>query len=114
MDIEDKLKALRIVDASPGKKLRENPFTVNQKIVRMKMAKDKAYRISVLRKIHTFDSLSPEDLKQAALSMEEEDYFKGDEIIRQDERGTTFYIIEDGAVIVTVGLVWFSIFMSAK
>eukprot|EP00975_Prorocentrum_lima_P032654 6858599-Prorocentrum_lima.AAC.1 len=46
--------------------------------------------------------LNPEAIIAAAQSMEEIYYKKGDIIIRQDDMGDSFYVLEEGYVSVTV------------
>jgi hypothetical protein len=46
--------------------------------------------------------LSAEALITAAQSMEEVYYIKGDDIIEQDDIGDSFFVLEEGQVVVTV------------
>jgi hypothetical protein len=55
-------------------------------------------RIVFLKKIHLFIGLSDDDLSDLAQALVDEPFKTGDEIIKQDTRGDTFYIIYRGQV----------------
>ncbi|MFV2005357.1 MAG: Crp/Fnr family transcriptional regulator [Gammaproteobacteria bacterium] len=55
-------------------------------------------RILLLKKSAFFGQVKTEDLKVAAQSLEEENYFTGDRVFDVDEYGDCMYIIQQGRV----------------
>lgn len=55
-------------------------------------------RVAFIRKIHLFSGLSEDDLKDVAEALVDETYKNGETIIKQGERGDTFYVLYSGTV----------------
>ena len=81
---------------------RLNPYMVAKQNIKRQLAIEEAYRVSVLRKVHSLSNLSTEEYHCAAQSMDEVFFKKGDKIISQDDKGDSFFIIETGKVAVSV------------
>ena len=54
--------------------------------------------MGILKTINTFSTLSNDQLRTAADSLEEVDYVKGDVIIQQDDVGDSFFLLQEGTV----------------
>jgi CRP-like cAMP-binding protein len=84
----------------------------------LELEEEDNYRISILKNVPIFGilllfqsiialkfipaSLSRDALLLASKSMTKEYFVKGDQIIRQNEMGESFYILQDGLLLVTV------------
>ncbi len=79
----------------------ESMYDRARKDVRKLMQAATNYRVSILKTVNTFASMSTENLISAAQSMEVLYYEKGDNIITQDEIGDAFFICEEGNLIVS-------------
>lgn len=80
----------------------EAPLERTRREVKKVIASNQSYRLSILKNVNTFTHLSPENLITAAQCLEELYFYKGENIIEQDDIGDTFYVIEEGTVSVTV------------
>ena len=69
--------------------------------IKTKLANDVAYRTSILSNVKTLAALEPEDMRKACETMEEQRYTKGEDIIRQGEKGDSLYLLQTGSVIIT-------------
>ena len=69
--------------------------------IKAKLASDVAYRTSVLANVKTLAALEPEDMRIACETMEEQRYVKGEDIIRQGEKGDALYLLQTGSVVIT-------------
>ncbi len=101
-EIGAKLRQLR-VNASREKIqasefARENPLTRTKKAIQQELANAEKYRVSILQQISSFAGTSPVFLTAASQSLEEVYFKQGDVIMRQDEPGDAFYILEEGQV----------------
>ncbi len=79
----------------------ESMYDRARKDVRKLMQAATNYRVSILKSVNTFASMSSENLISAAQSMEVLYFEKGDNIIVQDEIGDAFFICEEGNLIVS-------------
>jgi hypothetical protein len=55
-------------------------------------------RVAFIKKIHLFSGFSEDDLRDVAEALVDEPFKNGDAIIKQGERGETFYILHRGTV----------------
>lgn len=105
MDLLARIQAFRGAGGDVGIKssdqFSDNPFDVIKASIRRQMENEEEYRVSVLKRVQAMENLSADELKKAAMSMTEAFFQKGETIIRQDEVGDIFYVIEDGSVVVT-------------
>ena len=69
--------------------------------IKTKLANDVAYRTSILSNVKTLATLEPEDMRKACETMEEQRYTKGEDIIRQGEKGDSLYLLQTGSVVIT-------------
>ena len=69
--------------------------------VRQRLDNAAVYRVAILNKVNTFMHMAPETLRSAADSMDEIYYNNGDHIIKQDDIGDSFFILEHGLLEVT-------------
>jgi CRP-like cAMP-binding protein len=78
----------------------ENPLSRTKREIRQQISKAWEYRISILQNVSSFVNvgMSQVFLVSAAQSLEEEAFKKGDVIIRQEDIGDSFYILEQGLV----------------
>jgi len=108
--------------------IHESPFVLAKRSANESLNKTLNYRAGVLRTVTTFSTIhycmlmlshcmknfmlgipplmagnmSKDSLYAAALSMEDAYFTRGQHIIIQDQVGDTFYLIEEGQVLVTV------------
>jgi CRP-like cAMP-binding protein len=78
-----------------------NPYLAAKLRVRNKLSSDVAYRVSILKNVHTLAGLTAEELRQACESMEEQKYVKGEDIIKQNDIGDRLFVLQRGSVEVT-------------
>lgn len=102
------LKAYRQETQDKTKDLKEfiavSPLKRMQGLIKSELEKSDKYRISILSRHKSFAGLPEESILFAARSMEETRFKKGDYIIRQDEIGDKFYILEEGRLRVVVSI----------
>lgn len=77
------------------------PIDRQRKVVSEYLQENEAYRVRILQTIRTFESLSHDQLRFGAQSMEDVFYKKGDVIIAQEDVGDSFFIVEKGLVSVS-------------
>jgi putative peptide zinc metalloprotease protein len=68
--------------------------------LKQKVVDSKANRLKILRRVPLFVDLSPLELDRVARSLKTERFSAGETVIRQDEPGDKFYIVERGNVTV--------------
>ena len=78
-----------------------DPIEAAKVRIKNKLADDVKYRTSILATVKTLAALEPEDMRFACESMEEQRYAKGEDIIRQGERGDSLYLLQHGSVVIT-------------
>ena len=88
-------------DLHANKNLQMDPIEAAKLHIKAKLASDVAYRTSILTSVKTLASLEPEDMRIACETMEQQKYKKGDDIIRQGEKGDTLYLLQTGSVVIT-------------
>lgn len=81
--------------------LSASPFVTIKDTYKNQIENSEKYRVSVLRNVSTFSKLTDKYLLSAAHYMEELLLPKGTLIIRQDEVGDSFYVVQEGFVVVT-------------
>ena len=81
--------------------LKVSPFETIKDTYKNQIESSEKYRVSVLRNVSTFSKLTDKYLLSAAHYLEELNVPKGTEIIRQDDVGDSFYVIQEGQVVVT-------------
>lgn len=81
--------------------LSASPFLTIKDTYKNQIENSEKYRVSVLRNVSTFSKLTDKYLLSAAHYMEELLLPKGTVIIRQDEVGDSFYVVQEGYVVVT-------------
>jgi CRP/FNR family cyclic AMP-dependent transcriptional regulator len=52
----------------------------------------------ILKEIHLFESLSPEDLEQLATCLKRRSLKKGEPLFRKGDEGSTLYIVKEGSI----------------
>ena len=77
------------------------PIDRQRKVVREYLNESENYRVGILQTIRTFESLSHDQLRFGAQSMEDVFYKKGEVIIEQEDIGDSFFIVEKGTVSVS-------------
>jgi len=77
------------------------PIVKLKRDMKKQVTRDRAYRVSIIKKIHVFNSLDDAQLQAAADTMVEMFLRKGDVLMQQDDIGDAFYVLEDGKVEVT-------------
>ncbi len=97
---------LRSFSSSKGKSrvkevLSIDPIEAAKIRIKNKLADDVRYRTSILSTVKTLAALEPEDMRFACESMEEQRFVKGEDIIRQGERGDSLYLLQYGSVVIT-------------
>ena len=105
MSLVDKLRSFQ----KESKKFREeiqnfahgSLFEHTRLGIQRQIIEDQKFRVAILKNVATFASLSPEAMITAAQAMEEVFFVKGDEIIRQDDTGDSFFVVEEGTVSIT-------------
>ena len=106
MDIVTQLKQFNDSSAEHRKKVadfcHQSPYERTKQEIVALLQRGESYRCSIMRHIGAFSHLDAIGLVSAAQCLEEVYYKKGDAIIRQDEIGDSFYILEKGVVVVTV------------
>ncbi len=92
------LDDFRIDAAREHKNIREyikcSPLLRAKNIIQNQIQQEEHFRVSILKNISTFSSLSHEQLKTAAQSMEEIFYEKGDHVIQQEELGDSVICLD--------------------
>jgi len=81
--------------------IQQQPIDRQRAMVRKYLSESENYRVNILQTIRTFESLSHEQLRFGAQSMEDVFYKKGEMIIQQEDIGDSFFIVERGTVSVT-------------
>jgi len=79
----------------------QTPMDRQRAVVRQYLDESENYRVNILQTIRTFESLSHDQLRFGAQSMEDVFYKKGEVIIQQEDIGDSFFIVEKGTVSVT-------------
>jgi CRP-like cAMP-binding protein len=106
---------------SLAKFCRESPLERTRREIQRQLREDEVYRVSILKNVATFckfqaaspvswthllsisaAGLSEESILNAARTMEECYFKQGDNIIVQDDIGDSFFVLEEGTVVVTV------------
>lgn len=80
---------------------KQTPYDSIRSTFQKEVEREEKYRVSVLRNVATFAKLNPQFLLSAAQNMEEIILPRGTVIIRQDDVGDSFYVIQEGEVLVT-------------
>lgn len=103
--ISDALKSIRTNRITEKQKIidftKESPLVRTKREIQLEIANAEKYRVAVLKTIVTFAGVTDNFLVSAAQSLTEHYYQKGNVIIRQDDVGDSFYILEEGTVSVT-------------
>lgn len=77
------------------------PLSTIQDTYKHQIETAEKYRVSVLKNVSTFSKLTDKYLLSAAHHMEELNLPKGTVIIRQEDVGDSFYVVQEGYVVVT-------------
>jgi hypothetical protein len=81
--------------------MQSSPLDRARAIAQEQLNKEESYRLSILRNVSTFTSLSEETIREAIHLLEKCDYIQGDVIIKEGHVGDSFYILEEGVVEIT-------------
>ena len=81
--------------------LSASPFDTIKDTYKNQIESSEKYRVSVLRGVSVFSKLNDKYLLSAAHYLEELNIPQGTVIIRQDEVGDSFYVVQEGNVVVT-------------
>ncbi len=91
----------RIGQTKESLRVNLDPIEAAKIEIKTKLANAVAYRTSVLANVKTLAALEPEDMRIACETMEEQRYAKGEDIIRQGEKGDALYLLQTGSVFIT-------------
>lgn len=78
--------------------VKQDPLSRTKINIENQMLKQERYRTKILQSVAAFKGMSVESLTTAAQLLEEMYYKNGDKIIRQDDYGESFFILEEGLV----------------
>mmetsp|Transcript_24296 Transcript_24296/g.24905 ORF Transcript_24296/g.24905 Transcript_24296/m.24905 type:complete len:928 (+) Transcript_24296:232-3015(+) len=104
-DIKKRLKSLKnereLAQTRRNETLNSSPLVALKEACRKQIESSEKYRVSVLKKVAAFAKLTDHYLLSAAQNMEEMIVPAGTVLIKQDDVGDSFYVVEEGQVSVT-------------